>query len=372
MHVERLTLSDFRNYERLDFQPLPTINVLYGQNGAGKTNILEALHLIGLGRSHRGARDAEMLRQCAHAYRISAAIARRQDNLMIELTYHLAGRKDVRLNSARQQRLSDLLGQFNVIIFSPEDLQLIKGSPALRRRYLDFTLSQVSPAYGHALARYNEVLMQRNNLLRDLSSKRTSAAVLDVWDEQLAEYGAELLTRRAAAMTRLAALAAAEHDRITDGQEQLIAAYAPSPLGCFSDIDRATARAELLRAIAASRREDVLRGQTLVGPHRDDITVTINGRSGRQFGSQGQQRTAALALKLAELAYIAEAVHDDPVLLLDDVFSELDDSRRGLLLDTIAGRIQTFITTTNLNALKQSAAPAAVFCVAAGHLEREH
>jgi len=371
MHVERLTLYDFRNYEQLELTPAPTINVLYGQNGAGKTNILEALHLIGLGRSHRAARDAEMVRTGAAAYRISATVARRQASLTIELTYRASGRKEIRLNAARQRRLSDLLGQFNVIVFSPEDLQLIKGSPVLRRRYLDFALSQISPAYGHALARYNEALLQRNNLLRDLGGPRASSAVLDVWDEQLAEHGAELLTRRAAAMTRIAALAAAEHDRITNGQEQLIAAYAPSPAGCFSDVDRATARDALLRAIVETRREDVLRGQTLVGPHRDDIHLRINGRNGRQFASQGQQRTAALALKLAELAYIAAAVHDDPVLLLDDVFSELDDSRRGCLLATISDRIQTFITTTNLNALKQSAAPAAVFCVAAGRVERE-
>lgn len=371
MQVERVTLSDFRNYERLELIPAPTINVLYGQNGAGKTNILEALHLIGLGRSHRGARDADMVRHGAAAYRVSATVTRRQISLNIDLTYRTAGRKEVRLNATRQHRLSDLLGHFNVIVFSPEDLQLIKGSPALRRRYLDFALSQVSPAYGHALARYNEALLQRNNLLRDLAGKRASAALLDVWDDQLAEHGAELLIRRATAMTHLAALAAAEHNRITNGQEQLIATYAPSPAGRFSEVDRATARAVLLRAIAETRHEDVLRGQTLIGPHRDDITVSINGRNGRQFASQGQQRTAALALKLAELAYIASVVHDEPVLLLDDVFSELDDCRRGLLLDTISGRIQTFITTTNLNALKESAAPAAVFCVAAGQVERE-
>lgn len=371
MHVERLTLHDFRNYERLELSPIPTINVLYGENGAGKTNILEALHLIGLGRSHRGARDADMVRNGTEAYRISASIARRQVSLTIELTYRAAGRKEIRLNAARQRRLSDLLGQFNVIVFSPEDLQLIKGSPVLRRRYLDFTLSQISLAYGHALARYNEALLQRNNLLRDLAGRRASSAVLDVWDEQLAEHGAELLMRRAAAMTRIAALAAAEHERITDGQEQLIAEYAPSPAGHFVDADLATVKDALLKAIVETRREDLLRGQTLVGPHRDDIVLTINGRNGRQFASQGQQRTAALALKLAELAYIAAAVADEPVLLLDDVFSELDDSRRRCLLTTISDRIQTFITTTNLNALKQSAALAAVFCVTAGRVERE-
>lgn len=371
MRVERLTIRDFRSYQALELAPEPSINVLYGENGSGKTNILEAMHLVGLGRSHRGARDVDMVRSGGEGYAVQATIERTPLAVRIDLMYRAAGRKEIRLNGVRQRRLSDLLGQFNVIIFSPEDLQLVKGSPVLRRRYLDFALAQVSPKYGHSLAQYGEALLQRNNLLRDVAGQRASLALLDVWDEQLAEHGAELLTRRATAMQRLTALAAAEHDRITDGQEQLETSYLPSPPETFVSIDTSAAREAILRALTAGRREDLLRGQTLIGPHRDDISIAINGRPGKQFASQGQQRTAALALKLAELAYIGAVAGESPVLLLDDVFSELDDSRRSCLIETISDRIQTFITTTNLNALKQSAAPAAVFCVAAGHVERE-
>ncbi|MGE5560531.1 MAG: DNA replication/repair protein RecF [Chloroflexota bacterium] len=371
MHVERLTLRGFRNYERLEMAPAPAINVLHGENGAGKTNILEALHLLGLGRSHRGARDADMARTGGDGYAVAANIVRAPVAVRIDLIYRAAGRKEIRLNATRQRKLSDLLGQFNVIIFSPEDLQLVKGSPVLRRRFLDFTLAQISPQYGHALAQYSEALLQRNNLLRDVASHRASHVVLDVWDEQLADHGAELLVRRAVAMRSIADLAASEHDRITDGQEQLAATYPASPAEAGDTDDRAVAREVLFRALTASRHDDLVRGQTLIGPHRDDIALIINGRPGRQFASQGQQRTAALAMKLAELSHIGAVAGESPVLLLDDVFSELDDSRRRCLLETISDRIQTFITTTNLNALKQSAAPAAVFCVGAGRVERE-
>lgn len=364
MQVTRLVLRSFRNYESLEVVPGPAVNVLYGENAAGKTNVLEALNLIGLGRSHRGARDAEMVQTGGAGYAVSAEIERVPTGTRVDLIYRVGGRKEAKLSGVRQPRLSDILGQFNVIIFSPEDLQLVKGSPVLRRRYLDFTLAQLSANYGHALARYNEALVQRNTLLRDVASQRASHVVLDVWDEQLAEYGASLLVRRAQAMACIAPLAAAEHRRITEEQEELLAIYEPSPSGCHDE-------ASVLGALRAARPADLARGQTTVGPHRDDISLMIAGRPGRQFASQGQQRTAALALKLAALSYIGDQAGERPVLLLDDVFSELDATRRRCLIDTISDRIQTFITTTDRLTLAGAGLPVALFRVAGGRLERE-
>lgn len=366
MRVTRLILRDFRNYEHLEFIPCPAVNILHGANAAGKTNVLEALNLVGLGRSHRGARDADMVRSDGAGYAVVADIDRQPVPMRIELLHRVGGRKEARLNGVRQPRLSDILGQFNVIIFSPEDLQLVKGSPVLRRRYLDFTLAQLSPAYGHALTRYNEALTQRNSLLRDVASQRASHVVLDVWDEQLAENGAVLLRRRQTAMERISELASLEHQRITEGREELQASYQPSP-----SLTGDGGTAEFLSALRESRPADLARGQTLVGPHRDDIHLQIAGRSGRQFASQGQQRTAALALKLAALSFIAAETGEHPVLLLDDVFSELDETRRRCLIETISDSIQTFITTTDRATIGDIGVPIAVFAVGDGRLERE-
>lgn len=348
MKVTKLVLRNFRNYSNLTLSFTNNINIFIGANAQGKTNLLEALYLGAMGRSHRAGNDSELIGWNATGASIDITFTR-QD------TEHLVGLRLIRDQQKNKEVLlnghpiknRELIGNLNAVLFSPEDLQLVKGAPALRRRFLDGEISQVSKAYYKHLLQYNRIIMQRNNLLKKIRERRAAADMLDTWDDQLAQHAAALVLRRREALKKIAMLANLTHRRITNSQENLAVVY-HQPYVCPGDLDAATVKTEwYLQKTKEARSVDIQRGTTSVGPHRDDIVLTVNGVNLRTFGSQGQQRTGALALKLAELEFMKSEAGEYPILLLDDVMSELDAPRREHLMAFIKDRVQTFVTATD-------------------------
>lgn len=353
MRLKRLQLHDFRSFPTLDLTLDGQVNVFVGGNAEGKTNALEAVYLLATGRSHRLARDRELVRWGAPAYLVRGDFASQAGAIQVEIGFSVEGRKVLRLNGVAKRRLSELIGQARVVLFAPEDLELVKGAPEVRRRYIDLQLSQTSPVYYHHLAAYHRVLDQRNRLLKRGPQAETLG--LPIWDEKLISHGVEVIRRRLEAVERLAAWAADAQQRVSGGEEELRVRYQSSLIGDGPRASQDTAEPgrdpdtlarAFRRRLERLRPAELERGMTLAGPHRDDLRLEINAQEARLFSSQGQQRTAALALKLAEVEFMTAVAGDPPLLLLDDVLSELDERRRGLLLETV-GRVQTIITGTD-------------------------
>ena len=330
MELQHLTCRDFRCFEQVDFHPQPGMNVILGANAVGKTSLLEAILFLATSKSHRTGTESDLVRHGTPGFRLEAAVRRRDREVHLETTWW-EGAKRVKVNSVAQTRVSDLLGKANVVFFSPEDTAMVRGAASERRRFLDMALSQVDATYLNALQRYRQVLRQRNELLRQ---PRRDPGFLDAWDEQLAAYAAPIAKGRAAFLERLGHRAAEAYACIADG-EAFEVAYRPS----------ASSEHGLRETLRRRRDSDLKHGTTSTGPHRDDIDFSIAGRSARVFASQGQQRTATLAVKLAELDLARERVGEYPILLLDEVFSELDRRRAERLLERVQGGPQCLITT---------------------------
>lgn len=339
MIVTRAQLNHFRSYEACEIAPCAGVNVLLGDNGQGKTNVLEALYLCCTGRSHRTRQDREMIRWGADMAEVKVDALRRDGTHQVEIALPAAGRRRIRVSGQEISRSGELMGHVTGVLFSPEDLRTVKDGPAERRRFVDMALSQVKPAYYYALQRYNRALKQRGEALRAAALSPQVLATLDAWDEQLAAAGAELMARRRAYIETLSARAALTHRDIADGRERLEIRYLPS-------VTAGDDAQSILDALLAARESDVRRMTTSVGAHRDDVQILVEGRDVRAYGSQGQQRTAALAMRLSEMEVMREALGEWPMLMLDDVMSELDPSRRRQLVGRLEG-IQTFITCTD-------------------------
>ncbi|GAX88720.1 DNA replication/repair protein RecF [Effusibacillus lacus] len=369
MILQSLELKDFRNYESLSLQLSPQVTIFVGQNAQGKTNVLESILMLALAKSHRAGRDSEMIRWGADFASVSGVVERNQRNYSLDLKILPRGKK-VRVNGLEKRKMSDFIGHLNVVLFAPEDLMLVKGAPQARRRFLDMELGQMSPQYLYNLAQYQKVLQQRNNILKD--SERMDAGLvgtLSVWDEQLVEYGAKIIRKRLEFVEKIQQFSADIHQRITSGREELTLQYKSSLLeneNCSGSL------ADFFREQLLSRqKDDFRRGSTSVGPHRDDIEVQINQQNVHTFGSQGQQRTAALSMKLAEIELIRHEVGEYPVLLLDDVLSELDEMRQLHLLESMGERVQTLITTTMTYGLQElMQEKAVVYRVMGGSIDR--
>ncbi|HUV05603.1 MAG TPA: DNA replication/repair protein RecF [Armatimonadota bacterium] len=351
MHIQTLHLQNFRNYGEASIVPGPGLNVALGRNAQGKTSLLEAIYLLATARSWRAGRDSELMRWGAEHTRVSAEVARDERNdVEIEVVLGKAEKKQVRVNTIRQTRLSDLMSQMNVVLIEPRDVEIVRGEPSERRKFLNLEISQIQPQYCHLLVNYRRVLEQRNRLLRELQVKRLGDGELRAWDEQLVAYGARILERRLEFVRRAGALARIIHSQITDGAETLEAGYAPS-----LDLGSAEAAAELATALGAHleqiRGEEIRRGMTLVGPQRDDVMFAVDGVDARVYGSHGQQRTIALSLRLAELELMEEAAGEPPIVLLDDVMTDLDEERRAHVFEMTRGRCQTFLTAANTRVL---------------------
>ncbi len=350
MHIERLELKNFRNYDSIELDFSSKINVLIGENAQGKTNLMESLYVLSMAKSHRTSNDKELIRWEADYGKIKGDVQKKYGRLPLELTLSKKGKK-AKVNHIEQTRLSNYIGQLNVVMFAPEDLNLVKGSPQVRRRFLDMEIGQISPVYLHDLLQFQKVLKQRNHILKQNQGKSTLKDVMfDVYTEQYIEAAVKVVQKRFQFMEYLQKWAEPIHFGISRGLEKLTVAY-DSTIGIEADWSEKDMKAHIEKRLQDNQKRELDRGVTLYGPHRDDLKFNVNNYDVQVYGSQGQQRTTALSLKLAEIELIKQEVGEAPVLLLDDVLSELDDYRQSHLLNTIHGDVQTFVTTTSVDGI---------------------
>lgn len=337
MIIESIELKNYRNYRELHMDFSPGTNILYGDNAQGKTNILEAVYVCGTTKSHRGSKDRDIIHFEEDEAHIKLKVVKSDVPYRIDMHLKKNKSRGIAINGIPIRKASQLFGIVNIVFFSPEDLNIIKSGPSERRRFLDLELCQLNHLYVHNLVQYNKVLLQRNKLLKELNFRPEYEETLDVWDMQLVQYGKEIIECRKKFVGQLNEVVKKTHSQLSGGREVLILEYEPN-------VDSAGFEEKL----SLCRVTDKKMKTTCTGPHRDDINFLIDGIDIRKFGSQGQQRTAALSLKLSEIELVKQIVKDYPVLLLDDVLSELDRGRQQQLLAGI-NHIQTMITCTGLD-----------------------
>lgn len=370
MYLKTIQLRHFRNYQEQQVDFLAPKTILVGNNAQGKSNLLEAVELLATLRSHRAMRDRELVQEGEAIGQITASLERQSGIIDLSLALRRQGRRSVALNSEYLRRQLDFLGVLNAVQFSSLDLELVRGGPEQRRHWIDTLLIQLEPVYAYILQQYNQVLRQRNALLKrriETGDKRQELEELTVWDAQLASVGSRVIRRRSRAIQRLAPIAAAWHASISNSTEILQVNYTPNVP--FTQDHPEQVQQAFLEKIEQRAIAEQHQGTTLVGPHRDEIELTINQTPARQYGSQGQQRTLVLALKLAELKLIEQVIGEPPLLLLDDVLAELDLNRQNQLLEAIQDRFQTLITTTHLGSFDSQWLKASqILSVEAGHI----
>lgn len=337
MIIKSIELSNFRNYKNLKINLDHGTNIFYGDNAQGKTNILESAYVSGTTKSHKGSRDKEMIRFGENEAHIRTVVEKNEMEYQIDMHLKKNRSKGIAINRIPIKKAGELFGVLHMVFFSPEDLNIIKDGPSERRRFLDSEICQLDKIYLSDLTKYNKTLNQRNKLLKDIIFRPELESTLPVWDMQLVSYGKKIIRRRKQFIDELNEIVYGIHKNISGGKEELILRYEPN-------IEDAFFEDELNRA----KTRDLKYTQTSVGPHRDDISFFIGEVDIRKFGSQGQQRTSALSLKLSEIELVKKSIHDTPVLLLDDVLSELDSNRQNYLLNSIHD-IQTMITCTGLD-----------------------
>ena len=341
MFIKRLQMLNYRNYNVLDINLGPHVNVFMGDNAQGKTNILEGIYYCAFARSHRTSKDRELINWNADNALLSVMVGRERLDKRIDISILKDGKKAIQINKIKIKKIGELFGNFNVVMFSPEDLKIIKDSPGVRRKFIDMELCQLNPKYYYNLVQYNKVLNERNSILRN---RNINKDILDVYDMQLVEFGYNIIIDRLEYIEKLNKYSAKIHSDITSGKERIEFKY----ISTIKDLENI--RENFYSLLEKNRVRDCERGITSVGPHRDDFNVLINDIDTKSYGSQGQQRTAVLTIKFSSLKIIKELTGEYPVLLLDDVLSELDFSRKRYVLSTI-GDIQTIITCTGIEDL---------------------
>lgn len=351
MRLQSIHIQHYRNITSLDLDCAHDLTILVGDNAQGKTNLLEAIYVLALGKSHRVRSHRDLIQFAENQSRIKGLLDHHGQSYRLEVYLTPKGKRFVR-NGISESRLSQYIGLFPVVLFAPEDLKLVKGSPQVRRQFIDIEIGQVSPNYVYSLNQYHRVLTQRNNLLKQLRMNRRTdgLTLLDVLDEQLIDLAFYITKKRDYFIHALSKWSQEIHCRITEGQEKCTISYAPS-VTFESEMEKLVYIQRFKGRLAKEREREIASGSTSVGTHRDDLTVMVNGQDLLSFGSQGQQRTAALSLKLAVLEFIREESGTYPVLLLDDVLSELDDIRKTHLLTAFHNRVQTYVTTTSLSGI---------------------
>lgn len=372
MIINKLILENYRNYSSLHVDFNENINLIVGNNAQGKTNLVEAIYYLAIGKTFRKANDMDLICFNEDYFRIRGQMKTIRSNRVneLEIYYDSERNKLLKINGVKYKKISSLFGYLQVIIFSPEDLKIIKEGPSERRRYIDIEISQLDNLYSDDLKNYNKVLLQRNNLLKEIRYKKQDEKLLDLWDTQLIDYGSRIIKRRIGFLKTLVPLANKIQKTITSGKESLNITYSSLVLR------KATLNIEEIKKMYKEnlhniRQEEISRATSLIGPHRDDLTFYINNQELKNYGSQGQQRTAILSLKLAEIKLFFLENDEYPVLLLDDVMSELDDSRREYLLELIQEKnIQTFITGANEEFFNQSIKDSKVFRVENGKIKQ--
>lgn len=385
MYIFDLQLANYRNYVRTAIKLEKGLNLFVGDNAQGKSNLLEAVYLLSTLRSSRASHDSDLVRNDIlmsefPVARLSAEVERSAGNLQLELAVigrttdpsHRAGKR-VRVNGV-PRKASDAVGQLCAVLFTTLDIEIVAGPPLMRRRYLDMMISQVDRGYLRAMQKYQKVLQQRNSLLKRIQAREASSHELNFWDQELAHAGGLIFWARADALGHIVPQASMQMERLSDGLEQLQLTYRPSLGGLDesdSPIDDSEWTARMLKALQNLRSREIGAGATLVGPHRDDVQIEIDGMPADSFASRAQQRTAALSMRLAEASYLRRALGDDPVVLLDDVLSELDARRRKGVLEFIDTFQQTLVTTADPDRLRDVMTKAAGrFIVSAGAVTR--
>ncbi|MDX1978296.1 MAG: DNA replication/repair protein RecF [Pseudanabaenaceae cyanobacterium bins.68] len=371
MYLKRLRLTYFRNYGREEIEFAAPKNILVGANAQGKSNLLEAVQLLIALKSHRGGRDRDLVMNGMAAAEIWADCESRCSTVELSIKLRSQSRRSLLINGVNVARQADFLGYMSGVLFSSLDLDLVRGNPEQRRDWLDGVLVQLEPIYFGLVQQYNQVLRQRNALLKTIrQGQLEQIEQLVLWDQQLASHGTHILRRRSRLIERLSPLAAKWHAQISGTGEKLEISYL-SKLEFNSSQTREQVQQVFLTKLAQVSTAETTQGSSLVGPHRDDLGLQINGRTAREYGSQGQQRTLVLALKLAELELIEAVLGEPPLLLLDDVLAELDLQRQDHLLNAISSRVQTIITTTHLGSFDPRWLSAAqIFQVEQGKVSR--
>ena len=369
MYITDIELKNFRNYEALSLHFNEKVNLILGDNAQGKTNLIEAIYLSSIGKSFRTSRDAELIRFGEESAKVTVSAVKDNIDTVVEILINAKGKssseKFIKKDRKNITRSSQLLNNIMIVVFSPEDLKIVKDEPEKRRRFIDRELCQISPQYYDCYTNYRKALLQRNALLKE---DRVDREILDIWDEQLAKYGSTMIMLRDMFIKEISGYSAAIHAGITDGKETLKLKYLPN-FEPKKDVDETYQK--LYVALEEAYESDRRNRTTSVGPHRDDIAFYVNDVDMRSYGSQGQQRTCALSLKLAELNIIREDTGEEAILLLDDVMSELDASRQEYLIDTMKEN-QLFITTTDLDpAILAKFSEISIFRVKEGKIERE-
>lgn len=337
MIIKSLELENFRNYKNIKLEFDEGINILYGNNAQGKTNILEAIFLSGTTKSHKGSKDKDIIRFLKDESHIRSYFIKNEIDYKIDMHLRRSKAKAIAINGSQIKKASELLGIVNIIFFSPEDLSIIKNSPADRRRFTDLELCQLDKVYLYHLTNYNKIVNQRNMLLKDMFRHPELKDTLDVWDNQLVDLGSKIIERRILFVEQLNDIIYDIHKQLSGNTEEIRIEYAPN-----------VSVEQYEQQLKLNRDKDIKYKLTSVGPHRDDFIFMIGNIDVKKFGSQGQQRTAALSLKLSEIELVKNVTGNTPILLLDDVLSELDSNRQNYLLDQI-GSIQTIITCTGLD-----------------------
>lgn len=363
MFLRTITLRQFRSHRQLDLSVDPGVNLLIGQNGAGKTNIIEALAMLATGISPRGAETENLVEWGQDGFAIKGDFAYETpgfDPITLEMKYRIGSTRQVRQNERIAVKLRELIGRVPLVSFVPEDLSLVKGEPDLRRRAVNMILSQVDPQYAEALRRYAEAVKSRNAAMRQLADGAIEQEAIEPWNSAVIEHGIYLCRKRNEFLDDFSKRVAPVQQRISDGRETIKLEYKPSFGGPWDGTAATRWRNEMARLEAA----EAASGTTLIGPHRDDFIFLMNGRPARAYASEGQKRTAAVAFKLAEIPYIQEKLRQKPICLLDDVLSELDADRAAHLLDELSRTGQCFVTMTGLESWPRGRElPAAVFRV---------
>lgn len=337
MIIKSLELQNFRNYDSLHVEFDNGTNIFYGDNAQGKTNILEAIFMTATTKSHKGSKDQDVIQFEQEEAHIRSYLLKDEITRQIDMHLRKGKTKGIAIDSLRIKKAAQLMGLLNVVFFSPEDLNIIKNGPAERRHFIDMELCQLDSFYLYNLNHYHKIVNQRNKLLKDLSVNPGLKETLSIWDSQLASFGSKLIERREVFIMQLGEILKKLHERLSGGKEEIQIIY-----------EKNVEIEDFEKKLKKNQEKDIILKQTTVGPHRDDIIFIVNNVDIRKFGSQGQQRTAALSLKLSEIELVKKSIKDTPVLLLDDVLSELDSNRQNYLLNSI-GDIQTIITCTGLD-----------------------
>ena len=357
MYIEKIEVKNFRNYDTLSLNLDQGTNIFYGNNAQGKTNILEAAYLCGTTKSHRGSRDRDMIRFGEEEAHIRMVVRKQDVPYKIDMHLKKSKAKGIAVNELPIKKASELFGIVNFVCFSPEDLNMVKNGPAERRRFLNLELCQINRLYMDDLAKYTRILEQRNRVLKDMQHRSDFQDMLDIWDEQLLFFGSRIIAERESFLSYLSEIVSELHASLTNQGEAIELVY-----------EADTTKEQFGDALKKAREKDMHLKSTTVGPHRDDFAIRVNGIDIRRFGSQGQQRTAALSIKLSEIEILKQKTKDTPILLLDDVLSELDSNRQNYLLKSIS-HIQTLITCTGLDDFVEHHFPIhQVYEVVGGHV----